>query len=106
MKVPPFKPHKFRAKPTGGYASKREAQYADLLRARKEAGEIRDWMEQVPVRMSGKRLKYVIDFMVIENDWTVRFVEVKGVATEAWKIKMNVLAHECPSLYERLEVVR
>lgn len=102
----PFKLHKYKARPTGGYASKRESEYAQHLQQEKRVGNILGWMEQVPVRMCGKSVKYTVDFMVIRNDWTVHFVEVKGVETPEWKLKMRILAYEFPDIYARLEVVR
>jgi hypothetical protein len=101
----PFKQHKYKARPTGGYASKREAEYADLLRRSKEAGAIEDWLEQVPIRLPGG-VKYVVDFLVINADGTVRFVEIKGMATPAWKIKHRTLQETRPWVFSRLEVLR
>ena len=100
----PFKPHKYRAKPTRGYASKRESEFADLLRMRAEIGEVRAWLEQVPIKIPGS--KYVIDFVVFEADGRVRFVEIKGHATETWKVKHRALSVAHPWIFERLEVLR
>lgn len=100
----PFKQHKYKARRTGSYASKREAEYASLLQTRKQAGEILDWLEQVPIKLPG--CKYVVDFAVIANDGTVSFVEIKGMFTEAAKLKLRALQDARPELFARLEVLR
>jgi hypothetical protein len=103
----PFRPiqNKFGARRTAGYASKREAEYAAELGLRKAAGDILDWLEQVPVRLPGGT-KYVVDFMVLECSGGVRFVEVKGQQTEVWRLKMRQLEELRPEIFSRLEVVR
>lgn len=96
--------HKYRAKPTNGYASKREAAYADLLLTLKQAGQIIDWLEQVPIKLPGNN-KYVVDFMVLDSTG-VRFIEVKGFMTPSFKIKLKLLAESRPEIYNRLEIVK
>lgn len=98
---------KYHAKRTNGYASKREAYYAGELRVRKLApqADLADWLEQVPVRLSAG-IKYVVDFVLIMRDGTVRFVEVKGVETDVWKLKMRLLEVERPEIWARLEIVK
>jgi hypothetical protein len=101
-----FRPvNKFGAKRTGEYASKREAAYAQNLAEMKAAGEIVDWLEQVPVKLPGKT-RYVCDFLVINADGTVRFVEVKGMQTPVWKLKLRLLEEARPEVFARLEVVK
>jgi hypothetical protein len=98
--------HKFGAKPTTvngtRYDSKLEARYAAHLAALKAAGKILGWLEQVPVKLPGTR--YLVDFQVFDADGTVRFVEVKGVETPAWKAKMRAVAELYPWL--EIEIVR
>ncbi len=100
----PFRQHKYKAKRTGGFASKREAEYASWLDAQKCAGQILDYLTQVPIHLPG--CKYVVDFAVVANDGTVSFVEVKGVFTEAAKVKIRLLEATRPELFARLTVVR
>ena len=102
----PFKTvNKYRAKRTGLYASKREAEYAAELQSKKRTGELLEFLEQVPVRLPGK-IKYVVDFMLIMADGTVRFVEVKGVETPVYKLKLRLLEEARPEIFKLLEVVR
>jgi hypothetical protein len=97
--------NKFGAKRTNGYASKRESEYAAALQLQKQSGVVLDWLEQVPVRLPGGT-KYVVDFMVIARDGSVKFVEVKGMQTQVWRLKMRQLEELRPEIFARLEVVR
>lgn len=98
--------HKFNAKRTKvgerTYASKAEARYAVALEHRKRAGEVLFALEQVPIRLPGGT-KYVVDFLVFEASGDVRFIDVKGVQTDAFKIKKR----EIEALYPfEIEVVK
>jgi len=99
--------HKFRAQPQHRgerhYASKLEAEYADRLRLRKEAGEVIGWLEQVPLHLPGKT-KYVVDFLVFETSGAVRFIETKGHETETWRLKNRQVKELYPWL--EIEVVK
>jgi uncharacterized protein DUF1064 len=97
--------NKYGAVRTNGYASKAEARYAAKLTALKASGAILDWLEQVAIKLPGG-IRYVVDFLVIGLDGTVRFVEVKGYPTAAYKLKMRLLNELRPEIAKRLEVVR
>ena len=106
MKTRSFKPvNKYGAKRTGHYASKREATYAAELALLKQAGQVAWWLEQVPVKLPGG-IKYVADFLVCMADGRTRMVEVKGMQTAAWKLKLRLLEETRPELFAILEVVR
>lgn len=99
--------HKFNAARTAvngrSYASKAEAKYAEKLAIRKAAGEILGWLEQVPMHLPGGN-KYVLDFLVFTADGEVIPVEVKGMETQAYKIKAKLVAEAYP--WMPVEVVR
>jgi hypothetical protein len=99
------KPNKYRAQRTGRYASKAEARYAAQLHTLKQAGAIADFLEQVGIRVS-EGVRYVVDFVVFEQGGGVRFVEVKGLETAAYRIKVKLLKEAHPWIADRLEVVR
>jgi hypothetical protein len=102
----PFqKRHKYGAIRTNGYASKREAEYAESLRLRKLAsnGDVLYWIEQVPVKLSIGRI--TIDFLVFTRDGGHEYVEVKGKETRDFKLRMLALQNEHPEVYSRLGVV-
>lgn len=89
------------------YDSKKEANYAAQLQARKEAtdGDVLDWLEQVPVRLKTIKATYRIDFQVFFRNGTTKFVEVKGAWTREARLKMNAFESEHPALFALLEVV-
>jgi hypothetical protein len=102
----PFKSmNKYGAKRTNGYASKRESEYAEDLRLRKlaENGDVRYWLEQVPVKLSIGKL--TIDFLVFKRDGSHQYVEVKGKETRDFKLRMIALQNERPEIWKLLEVV-
>lgn len=61
-----------------GRMNKTEARYADLLEAKRQAGEIASWRyEAVQLRLAD-RTTYTPDFWVVTADGTVQCHEVKG----------------------------
>lgn len=96
---------KYRAKRTGEYASRREAQFAAELAVQKQAGVVLDWLEQVGIKLA-PGVKYVVDFQVFMADGSVRFVEIKGVQTPVWRIKLKLLEEARPWIFSKLEVLR
>lgn len=85
-----------KATATGGiiYHSKKESKYAQDLEFRKKAGDIKDWKRQVrlDLRAYGKHIcYYAMDFIVEHNDGTFEMVEVKGFATDVWRLKWALL---------------
>lgn len=74
------------------YASKREAQRAQELDLMEKAGEIAGWLPQWPFRLAGG-IKYVCDFLVLQNDGTWRAEDVKSAATRriaAYRMKRRL----------------
>jgi len=72
------------------YHSKKEADYAANLEWRKKAGEIKEIIPQykLDIRVNGKHItNYYIDFKVVLADDTVELIEVKGFATDLWRLK-------------------
>lgn len=96
--------NKFRAIPTRGYASRLEANTADMLRAQLIPGET--LIEQIPIKFAcGAR--YICDFGVV-NDATgeiVRWVESKGFETPVWRLKLRMLHHEHPGIADKLTII-
>lgn len=94
--------HKFNAvrTETGGrtYDSKAEARYAEKLALLKASGDVLFWLEQVPFILLG--CKYRVDFQVFWAGGSVEFVEVKGMETAIWKLKMKQMTE----LYPMVEV--
>ena len=94
---------KYRNRPTGGYASRKEAKRAQELRLMQQAGEISYLREQVPYELipkqrdaAGKLLerecRYVADFEYQrKGDAEFTIEDVKGVRTPDYIIKRKLM---------------
>jgi hypothetical protein len=99
--------HKFGAVPTvyGGqrYPSKAEAAFAQQLDWRQAAGEVVTWTRGTPLvlvdapRARG-RVTYLPDFEVTPAGGNTYLVDVKGVETPVWRLKMKLLRARYPAL--------
>lgn len=99
----PPKKHKYNAKScvVDGirFDSQKEARYYQQLKLRQAAGEVIGWLRQVPIHLPGGTILRV-DFLEFHADGTVHVVDVKGMETEAFKIKKR----EAEAAYPWLEV--
>lgn len=97
------RPHKYKAEATVvdgiRFDSKKEARYYQQLKIRKMAGEILGWFRQVPIHLPGGTILR-IDFLEFHTDGTCHLVDVKGVETEAFKIKKR----EAEAAYPWMEI--
>jgi len=84
------------------YDSKLEMEFAKDLNVGKSAGLIQYHLEQVPFRLPGG-VVYRCDFMVVEIDGRIRFVDTKGHETEVFKIKKKMVEDIYPV---KIEVVK
>lgn len=90
------KKNKLHAKRTNGYASTKEADYANRLRILEKAGHILGHAEQVSIPLApGHRSRFRLDFMVIHRQlenghYEVSFVDPTGMKTA--KKKLNIKA--------------
>lgn len=94
-------PLKYRNKPTNGYASKKEAKRAVILRQLRDAGVISDLREQVPYLLIPKAIgpdgrcveraaKYVADFVYRHGGAEV-VEDCKGMRTDAYILKRKLM---------------
>jgi hypothetical protein len=75
------------------YDSKREAHYAQELELRKKAGEIKEIIPQfrLPLDVNGYHIcNYIVDFMVTLSDGEKQLHEVKGWATDIFRLKWKL----------------
>ena len=75
------------------YASRSEANYARYLDLQKKAGAIKKWEGQVkwPLIVDGQKLCTMIpDFLVYFPDGKTALVEVKGVSSAVYKLKVKL----------------
>lgn len=79
-----------KARPRVSGLNKTEARYRDMLRDRKAAGEIQDYFVQAVTFRIGDDCRYVPDFLIIENDGAMTFIEVKGFMRQVGAAKFRV----------------
>ena len=80
------------------FDSKAEAGYADVLELLKKAGEILDWEYHPPaVKMSRGAVRWRVDFKVTDRFGSEFYVEVKGMKTEGYTLKLARWRHEVPA---------
>ena len=89
------------------FDSRKEADYYCELKMLKMAGIVKDFELQVPYelqpkyRHNGKAIRaitYIADFRVTYTDGHVEIVDVKGVRTDAYKLKKRLLLYQYPDM--------
>lgn len=82
--------HKFRSKSVQydgiKFDSTLEGDYYLYLKLLQKAGNVVFFTRQTAFHLPGGT-KYLCDFVVYESDGNVRFIDVKGVETDTFKIK-------------------
>lgn len=93
------------------FDSKDEALYYEVLKNMKSNGLIKDfelqpkYLLQEAFVKNGKRyrpINYIADFRVINNDDSFYVVDVKGMLTTEFKIKMKLFNYKYPDIELRL----
>jgi DNA-binding sugar fermentation-stimulating protein len=75
------------------YDSQREAAYAAELDIMHRTGLIAGYQRQVPIKLNVNNeqiCKLVVDFLIRHPNGQHEYVEVKGVATQAFKLKWKL----------------
>lgn len=72
------------------FPSLAEAEYYQHNKLRIAAGELQYQLRQVPFHLPGK-LTYRVDFLEVYADGRVRYVDVKGVETQEFKMKKSLV---------------
>ncbi len=68
-----------------------------MLELLKRAGEIRDYEHHPPaVELCGGLVKWKVDYRVAGINGEEYYVEVKGMQTEGYRIKLNIWKYERP----------
>jgi hypothetical protein len=78
------------------YPSKRQVAYAAELDRRWQAKEIPWWLPEVPIALGcetdgGRQRVMRVDFLVGQWDGPPLWQDTKGVATEAWEVKRDLV---------------
>lgn len=63
------------------FDSKLEARYYQELKLRKRAGDVVQFLRQVPFHLPGG-VKYLVDFLEFHADGTVHWIDCKGMDTQ------------------------
>lgn len=80
------------------FDSKREAEYYSELKLRQKAGEILGFSRQDQFVLDDAGTVYRADFVVYYLDGRYQIVDVKGVQTDVFKLKMAMLRMRYPGL--------
>ena len=81
-----------------GTMNKTEAAYANLLEARKRAGEIL-WYSFEPINIRlAKNTFYKVDFLVMTAEGYLEAHEVKGFWTDDARVKIKIASEKIPVL--------
>lgn len=75
------------------YDSAAESRYAAALDMRVKVGELKQWWRQVKhdLIVNGVKVgRMTIDFQLLHADDSLELCEVKGIATEAYKLRLKV----------------
>ena len=85
------------------FASKAEARYHAELELRQREGQVQWFLRQVPIDLgvdgTGKVISYRVDYLVLESDGRLRFVDVKGKKaprTREHDLKVRLVADRYP----------
>lgn len=81
------------------FHSKREACYYQQLKMRVLAHDLKYFLRQVPIHLAGGT-KYIVDFILFENDGSVRYIDVKGAATPMFNLKKKQVEATYPIIIE------
>lgn len=85
------------------YDSMREASYAQELDLRLKAKDIKSWIGdkkalRFQISLNGVKIcTYTPDFLVINNDGTAEYIDVKGVRTTAFNLKWRLVKAQHPN---------
>lgn len=85
------------------FDSMAEAEYYLILKAQKLRGEIADFILQPKIYLSAAKILFKPDYLVINLDGSRFFVDVKGMMTPVFKLKLRLWKAYCS---ERLLLVK
>ena len=73
------------------FASERERDAYKAFKLQELAQEIRAVVREVSMRLPGSQRRIRIDFLVIEKDGRHRWYDAKGIMTQAWALKRDLV---------------
>lgn len=86
------------------FDSKMEGEYYQELLLQKQLGEIKDFVCQPKyVLQESPEVTYIADFLVTDLDGSQRVIDIKGVETSTFKVKLKLFKAKYPTL--RIEIL-
>lgn len=87
------------------FDSAKEAEFYGSLKLLLRAGAIKGFCRQARFSLlqGDENTEYVADFVIFNNDGTCRIVDVKGVETDVFKLKMKMFKAQFPQLEVEIE---
>lgn len=82
------------------FDSKHELRVYKDLELQRAAGQIRGLVRQVSMPIAGSRRRIRIDFMIVENDGRIRWLDAKGHAEREWLLKRDLIQASCGIVIE------
>jgi len=79
-----------------GKMNRTEEAYSKVLEAKKLAGEIHHWQFEAMALRLADRTTYTPDFLLIDKDGFISFIEVKGFWQGTGRVKIKVAAELHP----------
>ena len=80
------------------YPSKKQAERAKELDLLWQAGEIRWWLPEIPIRLKGytETRQHImrVDFLILWADGRLTWEDAKGILTPAWELKRDLVADQ------------
>lgn len=73
------------------FDSKHECEDFKGFELERAAGKIRAVVRQVSLPIAGSKRRIRIDFMIVENDGRIRWVDSKGHAEREWLLKRDIV---------------
>src|SRR5437762_12076375 len=90
------------------YDSKKESEFARELDLRLKTKDIKAWERQVKIelRVNGYLIcNYYMDFVIMNNDGSKEYIEVKGFETQVWQLKKKLFEALLPEIDPGAEYV-
>ena len=90
------------------YDSMKESAFARDLDLRVRANDIKSWVGdkkklKFQIAVNGKRIcTYTPDFMIVSNDNSIEYLDIKGVETTVFKLKWKLIQALYPELKFRI----
>lgn len=82
------------------FDSKHELRDYQAFELERAAGKIRAVVRQVSMPIAGSRRRIRIDFMIVANDGSIRWVDSKGYAEREWLLKRDIAQTSCGIIIE------